>query len=137
MAEERTTLGNLELARMLYEAQERRDNETIFSIYDEQIVFETPDDGPALGEVHHGHAGVRAFMRDWTGTWSDWHTEVEEAHERGDHVLLIIGDRARVSGSSALIERRYAHLLEFRGGRIIHSRLFNDLKAAFKAFAAQ
>lgn len=135
MTEELKTLSKVELARRLYEAQEQRDNETIFAIYDEQIVWETPSDSP-FPDRYEGHAGVRDFMRDWTGTWSDWHAEVESAHERGDRVLLIIHDRARVGDASALIERRYGHLFTFRERRIIHAHIYSDVDEAFRALGS-
>jgi ketosteroid isomerase-like protein len=125
-----TRASNLALARRLYEAQARHDNDTIFSIYHPDIEWDASPGGGVVGGIFHGHAGVREFMRDWTRTWSDWHTEVAEAYERGDRVLLVIRDRARIAGSAGWIGRQYGHLLTFRDSKIVRATLYMDVDEA-------
>lgn len=125
------------LARRLYEAQRHHDNETIFSIYDPSIEWDMSHYPRWLeSSSYRGHAGVREFMSTWLGLWTDWESEVEEAIEVDDRVLLVVHDRARLRGSSGAIERRYGHLLTFRGGRIVRSALYHDLDDAHRDIAS-
>jgi ketosteroid isomerase-like protein len=122
---------NVSIARGLYEAQGRHDNESIFSRYDPDIEWDMSHYPRWLeSSTYRGHAGVRAFMGAWLSLWTDWEAEVEDVIAVDDRVLLVVHDRARVRSSSAVIDRRYGQLFTFRDGRIIRSAIYQDVDEA-------
>jgi ketosteroid isomerase-like protein len=124
---------NAALARLLYESEQRHDNEAIFSIYDPDIEWDMSHYPHWLeNHTYRGHAGVRAFMSAWLASWTDWEAEVEDAIELDDRVLLVVRDRARVRGSSAVIERRYGHMFTFKDGRIVKSAIYQEVGEALR-----
>lgn len=122
---------NRQRALELYEAQSRRDNETMFAIYAPDIEWDMSTYPHWLERsLYHGHEGVRGFMRDWLASFDTWEPHVEDALAAGDEVLLVICDRIGFKDSDAVVERHYGHLLSFRDGRVVRSAIYHDLDEA-------
>jgi ketosteroid isomerase-like protein len=63
---------NVELVRRLYDASERGDLTTVFSIFDEEVEwdmsrFDTTE--LTFKPLYRGHDGIREFWREWYFTW--------------------------------------------------------------------
>ena len=68
---------------------------------------------------------------DFTGAFADFHTEVEELIEEGEHVIAVVRHVGRVGSGD--VERREVHLWTFADGRPRSLREFEERSAALEA----
>jgi ketosteroid isomerase-like protein len=125
---------NVELARRVVDAYNRRDVYTFFA------ELATPDFEwfPALirafeGGGYRGRAGVERFYADTRETWEELQTVAEEFRDLGDCVLVLGRQVGRGTGSGAPVSAPIANILDFRGGRIWRSRAYFDRAEALRA----
>ena len=83
-----------------------------------QTTRRTPDD-------------VVAAVDDFTGAFADFHTEVEELIEEGDHVIAVVRHVGRVGAGD--VERRETHLWTFAEGKPRSLREFESRAEALQA----
>src|SRR4051794_18359558 len=94
---------NVDLVLRIYDAVARRDIETPFEIYAEDVVWDFSDSRRAAlydKPVYHGHEGVREIWRESLAAFGEVYFEVEELIDAGTHVLAAIRERdvGRASG---------------------------------------
>jgi ketosteroid isomerase-like protein len=87
-----------------------------------------PDTG-----VYEGREAIRAFLTEFLASWERFHQTVEDVHEEGDRVLVMIHLQATGRGSTADVDARYAHLWTVSGGRGVRVDAFYDRDAALAA----
>jgi holo-[acyl-carrier protein] synthase len=85
------------------------------------------------GEVEYGHDGVARAQSRWLEAWEGYWIEPEEFIEAGDHVVVMVREGGRGSGSGVQLERRYAHLIGFREGRVVLFHALPTPEAALEA----
>jgi ketosteroid isomerase-like protein len=73
-------------------------------------------------------------VRDFTGAFADFRTEVEELTEEGDHVIAVVRHVGRVGAGD--VERREVHVWRFADGRPRSLREFEDEASALEAVRA-
>ena len=86
MSEESTTPDPAELTRLVFEAVNQRDIDTVMSFF-------APDaflNGRALDEVYEGRAAIRDFLDEWFGNFAELRFEVEEFVVLDDGVVLAV-----------------------------------------------
>ena len=123
---------NVEGARRLYAAFNRHDLTGFADQIDEHFVWYPNPEDPEQS-IRRTWNEVRAGMTDlWEGL-PDLRTEPEELIDRGDSVIVVVRHTAHVPGSDDSIERREAHLLVFRAGKLIRLAEFPSREMALEA----
>jgi ketosteroid isomerase-like protein len=91
--------------------------------------FEWHPDELSLGRAPRRTADAAIeVVEDFTGAFADFHTEVEELIDEGDHVIAVVSHVGRVGAGD--VERREVHLWTFADGKPRSLREFEDLPAA-------
>jgi ketosteroid isomerase-like protein len=73
---------------------------------------------PGAARTFTGIQGTRAALVDWTIRWATYRSEVEEAIECGEHVVLVAPSFGRPPGSAREIRLEGANLWTVRDGKI-------------------
>jgi ketosteroid isomerase-like protein len=123
---------NVELVRGAYE-QFNSGQEAPLSALDEAVEWHTAADLPN-SDVHRGHAGVRALIDDWVGSFEQFTADVEEYIDRGDFVVVSLVLRGRMAGGDE-VSLPETHVWRVRDGRVIEVREYRTLDAALEALA--
>jgi hypothetical protein len=83
--------ANLEIVRSAWDACERRDMETLFALYDSEIVWDqTPYGGAELAALYNGHDGISRFLGEWLAPFESYYAQTAcrvEGLGDGDRVL--------------------------------------------------
>jgi ketosteroid isomerase-like protein len=103
MSEESTTPDLAELTRLIFEAVNQRDIDTV-------MTFFAPDaflDGRAADEVYEGRAAIRGFLDEWFGSYAELRMEVEEFVVFDDGVVLaVVNQEGRPVGVDGQVHQR-------------------------------
>jgi ketosteroid isomerase-like protein len=124
---------NVEIARKILDAGNRRDTEAILQYADPEIELQSAIIGGAEGNTYRGHQGIRDWIAESDAAFEELRMEHEEFRDLGDDVLLIGRLHARGRESGVEIESAIAWLTTFRGGRIVRARGYLDPKEALEA----
>jgi len=110
--------ANLEKARLLAEAWNRRDLDALLDLADPEIAFVN---GPMAVEpgTRRGTDEVRMAAEKQWEILSDGRFEVDELFDRGDEVFTLGRLSRRMPGSDARIEEPLLSSCTFRGGTLI------------------
>ena len=95
--------ADVERLRGLYEAFNSGDRDTLFARLAEDMVWRGAQDL----EPHHGHAGVRTSLGNWTESLDDASFEPLSLIDAGDSVIGEIRSRGRGRGSGVEIEETF------------------------------
>jgi ketosteroid isomerase-like protein len=97
--------------------------------------FETSTSTSIYGwtEPYIGLDGLRTFWLDWLSPWVMYRTEVEEAIDCGDRVLVLINNFGRLAGSAEEVKLVTATIWTIRDGRIARIEGYADPAEALKA----
>jgi ketosteroid isomerase-like protein len=111
---------NLEIVRRLVEAFFDRDAETVASILDDEVEFES-----ALVEhkSYKGKAGAMEYRGDLDEAWGEWRSEGDRflpaGSERVVHLYRIVGQGR---GSGVPVAQDIAILWTLRAGRVVRGK---------------
>lgn len=99
---------------------------------DALMAFYAPDavwDMSTLGlGVYKGLEAIRSFFEDWASSYEELVFEPEEILDLGSGVVLaLIRQSARLVGSSAHVELRYASVMVWVAGLNVRSTNYRDL----------
>ena len=128
--------ANVDVVRRIYDAAARRDDETPFELYAEDIVCDLSHASRvalAMKPVYHGHDGVRQYWRETTSAFGEIDFEVEELIDAGDRVLAVIREREIGRTSRAPVETTHLAVFTLSGGKIIQMQVFDDREQALEA----
>jgi ketosteroid isomerase-like protein len=96
--------------------------------------FEAVVVGPLRGETtYRGFDGLRELWLDWLSPWEAYRTELEEARDLGDRVLLLVRDFGRREGSAQEVVVSGSAVWTFRDGKIARAEFHGDRTTALKA----
>jgi ketosteroid isomerase-like protein len=103
MSEESTTPDLAELTRLVFEAVNQRDIDTVMSFF-------APDaflDGRAADGLYEGRAAIRGFLDEWFGYFAELRFEVEEfVVLDGGVVLAVVNQEGRPVGVDGQVHQR-------------------------------
>jgi ketosteroid isomerase-like protein len=122
---------NVELVRAVYEAFNRRDWDSVFSLAVPEFEF-TLKRGPEAG-THRGREAVRRVIEDQASAFDLWIIEPEQFFERGDVVVAFIKFRLQPKGSDAEFEIRIGTLWTIRDGKLLSAEGFPEREKALEA----
>ena len=80
-----------------------------------------------------GLDGLRELWLDWMEPWETYRTEVEDAMDLGDQVLLLVRDYGRRRGMDSEVSVLGAALWTIVAGRIARVVFYNDRAEALEA----
>jgi ketosteroid isomerase-like protein len=126
---------NLErLLRNSYDAWNRRDFDAAVEIADPEIEWTMigATRFPGTQGTYHGHDGVREFWQMFIEPWEEFRIEIEEMRRSGDLVVAFVRFYAKAREGLEL-ESPFVHLSEFRDGKIIRFRSFDNSEEALEA----
>jgi ketosteroid isomerase-like protein len=122
--------ANAAFVRRAYELVNAGDFETLVEGFEPGFEWH-PDQLAPAQTTRRTADDVVAAVDDFTGAFADFHTEVEELMEEGDHVIAVVRHVGRVGAGD--VERREAHLWTFADGKPRSLREFEKRDAALAA----
>jgi ketosteroid isomerase-like protein len=127
---------NVEVVRRIYDAAARRDDETPFEFYAEDIVWDLSNSGRSLlspQPIYYGHDGVRQAWRDGLSVFDEVDYELEELVDAGDRVLAVIHEQEIGRASGAPVEAAHLAVWTLADGKVTQLQVFDDRHQALKA----
>ena len=129
---------NVEIVRRVYEAAVRRDAATVMALYDPEVELDTSRLGVAgipggVGDVYHGHDGLRYLFREWHEAWGKIEYDYEELIDAGEQVIAVVTRHARGRASGIEVERPFALLWTLREGKVVRVVWFLTREEALEA----
>ena len=128
---------NVDFVRAVIEAHDRGDFDAVFAAYDPEIEWHIARVAGPIGDfdpVYRGHAGVKAFWRQWLDAWEVATFEYEEFIDAGDSVVSILSQRMRGRTSGVELEwTSYAQTWTLRDRKIVRVEFFPTRAEALEA----
>ena len=118
--------------RRFVDAFNRRDVQAVIADADPDVELHEWREAPGA-QSYRGPDGVRAAIDSWFETWEWMQVEIAEIVDAGDHVLVVLDQRAKGSGSGAEVEIRSHNVYTFRDGKVVRIELFIDREPALAA----
>lgn len=127
----------LALVERLYDSFNRRDENDIAAICDEEMEFFPLVTAEAVGREapYTGPAGLREYMHDVAEVWEQLQITPGRLERRGA-TLLVHGRVYARSRELGIRDVPAAWIWEVRGGRIVRGEVFPDPEQADARFAA-
>jgi len=124
---------NVEVARRSVEAFNERDVPTLESLFTEDCILRLIGGFAAvMGTEFRGGEAVLGWMQDIVDTIGGT-ADIDELHEVGDRVLMIISARASGAASQDDVTLRFDNLYSFRDGQISALDSYYAVDEALKA----
>jgi ketosteroid isomerase-like protein len=125
MSEESTTPDLVEVIRAWFEAGDRRELDTVMSVFDPDVVLDLSHVG--MGS-YAGHVAVREFVADWWGSYEEFENKPEEIVDLDNGVVLSISHQiARPIGVSGHVGRSDAYVFLFEAGACVRWTSYPDI----------
>lgn len=100
--------------------------------WDSEIEWHVPDTLPGGGDLH-GPAEVLAFFENVADLWEDPVPEAEEFLAAGDKLVVLGTWRARAKSTGVDVELPFAHVQQFRNGKLVYFRNYTDAAKALQS----
>jgi len=123
---------NVEIVRSMFEAFERQDEGALLALADPDVEIHPSWDSLSSG-VRHGPDEFRKFWREWPSFWDAYSLEPREFVDAGEHVVVILYERARSRPGSTEIEDEFAHVWTVRDGKVTRVAVYSHKSEAFRA----
>lgn len=109
---------NVEIARRVLDAWNRRDIEGFLALCDPELEFVNSPTAVEPG-TRRGSDEVAAVLRAQWEILLDARQEVDRTYDRGDEILVLGRISRRMPESEARIEDRYLSSIRIRDGRVV------------------
>ena len=112
-----------------------RDDRTTFAAYDEAVVWDARRlPIVEIGDIFHGHAGVRQWWRSWLAAWGRIEIVDEPKHYvHGNQVVSVWAQQNVGAGSGAPVPQETGVVWTFVDGKIVHVAVFPVRADALRA----
>jgi ketosteroid isomerase-like protein len=127
---------SVEVVRRVFEAHDRRDWDSVYSLYSPGIVWEDVDGLWGDWGTARGRDGIRAAWRRWLGALERPTFAPEEFSEVGDHVLVRLRMSGRGRESGIEVHQVVTMVWTVRDGTVAWVRVYLDRGDALEAIAA-
>ena len=124
---------NVELVRRYFPAYEQGGLDAWAEFWHPDISWRAAEGALDDIGVFHGHDAMRRYYGEWEETFDEVSIEVEELIVAGDKVVAAVRSVAKMKGSDAKINIRYAVVLSFREGKISKGREYLTREEALEA----
>ena len=122
---------NVEAVKRAVDSAETGRTEDFYDILDEDIVWVGGARFPS-GTVY-GRDAVREFIRQWIGTFEDYHSETLECLDAGTSVYIRLRLWGRGKGSGAETETDFWMVWLFFQGKVVRVTYFPSREEALEA----
>jgi ketosteroid isomerase-like protein len=85
------------------------------------------------GEPFRGYEGVQEWLAALDESFERWDVELDAIHERGEIAVVLGAIHARGRGSGLELDVPTALVVDFRDGRVVRIRIFQDRDEALAA----
>jgi uncharacterized protein len=123
---------NVEIVRAMFAAFERGDEEDLLSFAAPDVEIRPAWDSLSI-EPTRGYDGFLEFWQEWPSFWHSYSVEPLEFVEAGEHVVVVLHERARSRPEFAEVEDEFAHVWTIREGKVTAVRVYNQRADALKA----
>jgi ketosteroid isomerase-like protein len=89
--------------------------------------------GPQGDHTYAGTDGMRQMFLDWLAPWTSYRTEIREAMDCGDRVLVLADTFGRLEGSSQEVRLPSSDVWTVRDGKIARWEAYMSRSEAFRA----
>ena len=113
---------NVELARRMVDAWNRRDLEAMLALSDPDVEFVNSPTAVEPG-TRRGFDEMRAVARTQWEMLLDGRQEIERIYDRGDEIILLVRLSRRMPESEARIEDRGLASFKFRNGKLTRTQV--------------
>jgi ketosteroid isomerase-like protein len=126
MSEESTIPDPAELTRVVFEAVNQRDIDTVMSFFAPDAFLE------GRVEVLEGRAAIRGFLDEWFGSFAELRFEVEEFVVLDDGVVLaVVSQEGRPVGVDGQVHQREGWAIHWSAdGLLVRLTTHNDIGEA-------
>jgi ketosteroid isomerase-like protein len=126
MHEEPTTPDLVECVRVILEAADRADFDTIMSFYSPAATWEVRGGG-----TFSGVEAIRALFEDYYEPYEELRVEVDEVRDFGNGVVLAVNRQtARFVGSAVDVRTREAFIYVWEEGKVVQVVMVQDIGEA-------
>ena len=88
---------------------------------------------PDLTNIGSGRDALVGNLGAYFSGWNDYEPSIKELIDRGDEVVVIIHERARMRDSDMVLDRDLAHVWTVRDGHVARFRVFKTRAEALEA----
>jgi len=122
---------NVEVVLKQFEGTNARDFAGVMDTWTEDVTLVLRGEmGPFTGDTATGKAAVGEWFGDWFRQFGlDYRFDVEETHETGDRVLVVVTHHGRGRHSGVTVEQRSAHVYTLREGKVRRIEVWADQNA--------
>jgi len=99
---------------------------------DPEIEWHVPDTLPGGGDLH-GTMEVLEFLGTTSGLWDEAYPNPEEFLPAGDKLVVLGTWRARARSTGVRVEVPFAHVQQFRDGKLVYFRNYIDAAKALRS----
>jgi ketosteroid isomerase-like protein len=123
---------NVEIVRASIDAFTRRELDVAGRDWDDDAVVDWSRSEGVDAGVYRGRRAFRAFWAGWLEMFDEFHFEVDEFIERGEHVVM--PNLTRLRGRDGMeVEAHSVVIATVRDGRVVGWRLYRNRGEALKA----
>jgi len=123
---------NVEILRRAMPESTPANPEDLFSILDENVEWDYVGAFPDM-QTAHGPAGVRDFLREWSGAFDDFSFQAEEMVDAGDSVVVRLRQSGRGKDTGAQVENQTWQVFALLNGKVVHCRGYDTKAQALEA----
>jgi ketosteroid isomerase-like protein len=126
---------NVEIVRRIWDAADRRDTQTVFSLYDSEVELDVSG-FPIVAtnaNLYRGYEGLRRLFGEWREIWSDADSNLLELIDAGDRVISVYNYRGRGRASGVAVEEEFATVWTIRNDKAVRVEWFMGRAEALEA----
>jgi ketosteroid isomerase-like protein len=127
---------NVEVVVKQFEGTTARDFAGVMDTWAEDVTLIIHAEAPPLSNTATGKPAVGAWFGDWFRQFGvDYRFDVEETHDTGDRVFVVVTHHGRGRHSGVPVEQRMAFVYTLRDGRVSQIEVWGeqDREAALEA----
>lgn len=127
------SLENVELVKVLMDAINRRDIDTLAGMTTPDFEWFPVFAARVEGDVYRGREGIEAFLGEVDETWEEFRPVPEEYRDLGDRVLALGRLRTRGRASGVPSDSPWGGVYDLRDGKVSRIRTYLDRDEASRA----
>jgi ketosteroid isomerase-like protein len=125
---------NLEIAKRVIDAFNRRDLDAIFACVNPDIEWLPAMPVTSGGRALRGREGIESYVREVSDTWEEYRVVAQDFRDLGDDEVLVLSRiEGRGAGSGGLVDAAMGQIFDLRGGKISRVRTYLDHGEALSA----
>jgi ketosteroid isomerase-like protein len=127
---------NFALLQRAYEAFNSGELESFLGMLDEGFVYRTREELPGGGQFQ-GPAAFRERLEALGEVYGEVRFEPQEFIEAGEHIVVVLRQKARGRASGVTLEEPLTHAWLIRGGKAIELSVYSRREQALEALGLE